>query len=122
MVIGMPIFVIALVCPLLCKQLPNRYTIEEVKMNILDLEIRDRNEDEIRQKEGRKQIDLEEEAYKVDFGANYGYFVEQFDLRHTKEAIVKFIIGKYMTYSLTSVILVYISNRPFMQIALLMIL
>ena len=48
MIIGMPIFVIALVCPLLRKQLPSRYTLEEVKMNILDLEVRDRNEDEIR--------------------------------------------------------------------------
>jgi hypothetical protein len=84
MVIGMPILIIVLVYPLLRKQLPSKYTIEEVNMNILDLEIRDRNEEETREREGRRQIDLEDEAYKVDFIANYGQFLEKYDLRHTK--------------------------------------
>ena len=110
MVLGMPILVLVLVCPLLCKQLPSRYTIDEVNLNILDLEVRDRNEEEIREREGRKQIDLEDEAYKEDFSTNYGQFLEKYDLRHNKETIVAFILFKYLTYSLTSIILVCIRN------------
>ena len=71
-------------------------------------------------RKNRKESVRKNDAIRDAFSANYGEFLWKYDLQKLKkETIARLIVFKYFTLTATSLILVLIRERPFLQILLL---